>query len=271
MLYHSVRCLTDIYASEIGVARTRERRRHVIEAIERGPVLHKEIQLRIRRYIAEQQLQPGDRLPGEEALSVQLGVGRPALREALKGLEAVGMIESRRGAGNYVAQFDPARYMEYFAGSAFVEALSVPELTEVRSLLEVAWVKDAVTRLTPEDIEELKVVWEKMRSHAREKQPYRWDDFDLHRIIMRHVPNRLIPAILDALFTLYEFHPVARPYSAEQARLDIEQHEMLVNEVIAGDGDAAQEALILSFDKAATNFGFAIGWGDLTRHPATKE
>ena len=243
----------------------------MIEAIERGPVLHKEIQLRIRRYIAEQQLQPGDRLPGEEALSVQLGVGRPALREALKGLEAVGMIESRRGAGNYVAQFDPARYMEYFAGTALVEALSVQELTEVRSLLEVAWVKDAVTRLTPEDIDELKAAWLKMQAHAAEKQPYRWDDFDIHRIIMRHVPNRLIPAILDALFTLYEFHPVVRPFRFEQVRLDLEQHEMLINAVIAGDGEAAQKALIISFDKAAYNLGFAIGWGDLTRHPATKE
>ena len=96
----------------------------MIEAIERGPVLHKEIQLRMRRFIAEQQLQPGDRLPSEETLCAQLGVGRSALREALKGLEAVGMIESRRGAGNYVAQFDPARYMEYFASSSLVEALT---------------------------------------------------------------------------------------------------------------------------------------------------
>jgi GntR family transcriptional repressor for pyruvate dehydrogenase complex len=258
-------------ASGIGVACAHERRQRVIEAIERGPVLHKEIQLRIRRYIAEQQLQPGDRLPGEEALSVQLGVGRPALREALKGLEAVGLVESRRGAGNFVAQFDPARYMEYFAGTALAEALSVPELTEVRSLLEVAWVKDAVIRLTPDDIEELKAAWEKMKAHAAEKQPYRWDDFDIHRIIMRHVPNRLIPAILDALFTLYEFHPVSRSFRAEQVQLDLEQHEMLINAVIAGDGEAAQEALIISFDKAATNFGFAIGWGDLTRHPAINE
>lgn len=255
-------------ASGIGVACARERRHQVIEAIERGPVLHKEIQLRIRRYIAEQQLQPGDRLPGEEALSVQLGVGRPALREALKGLEAVGLVESRRGAGNYVAQFDPARYMEYFASSALSDALSIQELTEVRSLLEVTWVKDAVTRLTPEDLDDLSAAWEKMQAHANEKQPYHWDDFDIHRIIMRHVSNRLIPAMIDALFTLSEFYPRARSTGSEQVQLDLEQHAMLVNAVIARDGEAAQQALILSFDKAATNFGFAIGWGDLTRRPA---
>jgi GntR family transcriptional repressor for pyruvate dehydrogenase complex len=242
----------------------------MIEAIERGPVLHKEIQLRIRRYIAEQQLQPGDRLPSEETLCVQLGVGRSALREALKGLEAVGMIESRRGAGNYVAQFDPARYMEYFAGSALVEALSVPELTEVRALLEVAWIKDAVARLTEADIADLRVAWEQMQEHAAQSLPYRWDDFEIHRIIMRHVPNRLIPAILDALFTLYEFHPVVRPYRNTESQLDIDQHRMLVDAAIAGDGDRAQEALVLSYDKAASNLGFAIGWGDLARKPISE-
>jgi GntR family transcriptional repressor for pyruvate dehydrogenase complex len=243
----------------------------MIEAIERGPVLHKEIQLRIRRFIAEQQLQPGDRLPSEETLCLQLGVGRSALREALKGLEAVGMVESRRGAGNYVAQFDPARYMEYFAGSALVDALSVPELTEVRALLEVAWIKDAVARLTDVDIADLLESWNKMREHAEADKPYRWDDFDLHRIIMRHVPNRLIPAMLDALFTLYEFHPVVRPYRKTEAQLDLDQHQMLVDAVVARDGDRAQKALILSYDKAASNLGFAIGWGDLVRQPVSKK
>lgn len=237
----------------------------MIEAIERGPVLHKEIQFRIRRFIAEQQLQPGDRLPSEETLCSQLGVGRSALREALKGLEAVGMIESRRGAGNYVAQFDPARFMEYFAGSSLVEALTLQELTEVRSLLEVAWVKDAVERMTDDDIAELLAAWEQMRDHAALGQPYRWDDFDMHRIIMRHVPNRLIRAVLDALFTLYEYHPV-RPRYGSQASLDVEQHRMLVDAIIARDGEQAQKALIISFNKAATNYGFAIGWGDVARH-----
>ncbi len=251
-----------------------ERRFSVIEAIERGPVLHKEIQLRIRRYIAEQRMQPGDRLPSEETLCAQLGVGRSALREALKGLEAVGMIESRRGAGNYVAQFDPARYMEYFATSALSSGLSVQELTEVRSLLEVAWIKDAVSRLTEEDHAELIAAWEHMRDHASQGQPYRWDDFDMHRIIMRHVPNRLIPVILEALFTLYEFHwdrPEVKDRLPSQVELDLEQHRMLVDAVIARDGDRAQEALIISFNKAATNLGFAIGWGDIARLPAGEQ
>ena len=237
----------------------------MIESIARGPVLHKEIQIRIRRYIAEQQLQPGDRLPSEEALCTQLGVGRSAVREGLKGLEAIGLIESRRGAGSYVAQFDPGRYIEYFTASSLLDDLSIQELTEVRSLLEVAWVADAVQRLTDEDINDLLAAFERMREHAALGQSYRWDDFEVHRIIMRHVPNRLIRSMLDALFTLYELHP-APIEGGSNIGIDIEQHEMLVQAVISRDAERAQRALILSFNKAAKNYGFAIGWGDVGRH-----
>jgi len=242
----------------------------LIETIERGPVLHKEIQLRIRRYIAEQQLQPGDRLPSEETLCAQLGVGRSAVREGLKGLEAIGMIESRRGAGSYVAQFDAARYLGFFTGSSLLEGLSIKELTEVRSLLEVAWVKDAVERLTDIDHVDLVAAFGRMRDHAALGQSYRWDDFEVHRIIMRHVPNQLIRSMLDALYTLYELHP-APIKTGSNNEIDIEQHEMLVQAVIARNGEAAQRALIDSFNKAATNYGFAIGWGDVARHLIEKQ
>jgi len=242
----------------------------LIETIERGPVLHKEIQLRIRRYIAEQQLQPGDRLPSEETLCAQLGVGRSAVREGLKGLEAIGMIESRRGAGSYVAQFDAGRYLGVFTGSSLLEGLSIKELTEVRSLLEVAWVKDAVERLTDIDHVDLVAAFGRMRDHAALGQPYRWDDFEVHRIIMRHVPNQLIRSMLDALYTLYELHP-APIKTGSNNEIDIEQHGMLVQAVIARNGEAAQRALIDSFNKAATNYGFAIGWGDVARHLIEKQ
>ncbi len=260
-----VRCLTDRKFGFQAVVVTAGRSLSVIESIARGPVLHKEIQLRIRRYITEQQLQPGDRLPSEEALCAQLGVGRSAVREGLKGLEAIGMIESRRGAGSYVAQFDPGRYIEYFTAATLLDGLSIQELTEVRSLLEVAWVSDAVQRLTDEDLADLVAAFDRMRDHAALGQPYRWDDFEVHRIIMRHVPNRLIRSMLDALYTLYELHPA--PISVgSNVGIDIEQHAMLVQAVIERDGEEAQRALILSFNKAATNYGFAIGWGDVARH-----
>jgi DNA-binding FadR family transcriptional regulator len=180
------------------------------------------------------------------------------------------MIESRRGAGSYVAQFDPGRYIEFFTASTLFDELSIQELTEVRSLLEVAWVGDAVHRLTEVDHADLVAAFERMRENAALGQPYRWDDFELHRILMRHVPNRLIRSMLDALYTLYELHP-APIESGSNAGIDIQQHEMLVQAVLDRNGVAAQNALIASFNKAAANYGFAIGWGDVARHLAGEQ
>ncbi|MGH2345766.1 MAG: FadR/GntR family transcriptional regulator, partial [Chloroflexota bacterium] len=58
---------------------------------------------RIREFIAEQKLEPGDRLPPERVLMEQLRVGRSSVREAMKILATLGLVEIRRGDGAYVA------------------------------------------------------------------------------------------------------------------------------------------------------------------------
>jgi DNA-binding FadR family transcriptional regulator len=78
-----------------------------IRAISRSNV-HDDIRNRISTYIQENGLQPGDRLPGEETLATRLGVGRPAVREALRALEAVGAVETRKGVGRKSPACRPA-------------------------------------------------------------------------------------------------------------------------------------------------------------------
>jgi GntR family transcriptional regulator, transcriptional repressor for pyruvate dehydrogenase complex len=67
---------------------------------------------RIRELIVERDLARGDRLPSERDLAVTLGVSRPALREGLRRLVDVGVLEPRRGSGTYVAGADPGELLE---------------------------------------------------------------------------------------------------------------------------------------------------------------
>ena len=67
---------------------------------------------RIRELIAHRDLGPGDRLPSERELAVELGVSRPALREGLRRLIDRGVIEPRRGSGSYIAGPDPGQLAE---------------------------------------------------------------------------------------------------------------------------------------------------------------
>src|SRR5215831_3488571 len=70
------------------------------------PAAPKTAEARLRRYIVEHGLGPGDRLPSEAALATALGNSRVVVREALRALEAVGLLESRAGSGWYLLAFD---------------------------------------------------------------------------------------------------------------------------------------------------------------------
>ena len=76
-----------------------------IQPLRRPPTLHHSVQQAIRQYIIDNELRAGDPLPSENQLSQQLDVSRNLVREAVRGLEAVGVVDIRRGSGLYVNEF----------------------------------------------------------------------------------------------------------------------------------------------------------------------
>src|SRR6266508_3457568 len=94
------------------------------------------LQTQIRRYIVERGLGPGDRLPSEGDLATALGNSRLIIREALRALEAVGLIESRPGSGWYVRAFDVAAASRIFAQSLAFHHRALFDLLAVRRAAE---------------------------------------------------------------------------------------------------------------------------------------
>lgn len=79
------------------------------------PDLQQAIQQQIKRYILDKRLREGDRLPSKEDPAHQLGSSRTAIREALSGLEALGLIEVRHGSGRYVRPFNFSAVLDNLA------------------------------------------------------------------------------------------------------------------------------------------------------------
>ena len=96
--------------------------------------LFEEISIKIRRDLASGQLKPGDKLPPERDLAEQMGVGRPVVREALRALEACGLLEFRKGAtgGAFVRPGDAATMTQSISDLIFLGAISLDQLTETR-------------------------------------------------------------------------------------------------------------------------------------------
>src|SRR5215216_7156699 len=113
------------------------------------------IEGRIKDYIIENELQPGDKLPTEEQLAAALQVGRTAVRETFRRLEALGIVESRQGVGRVVREFnfDPILNGLYY-GLVFRRD-SIIQVLEIRRALDDYFIRDAIQNMRAEDILQL--------------------------------------------------------------------------------------------------------------------
>lgn len=120
--------------------------------IQRVPLQH-EIIAYIKNYIQDNDLKPGDRLPSQADLMEMMGVSRTALREAVKTLEAKGVIEVKNGKGIYVKE----NFTEALSNqlSFAKEQEDLIETLEVRAALEREMLKLIVQKATDEELDEL--------------------------------------------------------------------------------------------------------------------
>ncbi len=222
-----------------------------------------EVQSRLQQYIADNGLQPGDRLPSEGWLSSQMGVGRPLIREALSGLEAVGLIETRRGVGRFVKAFDVEHYLGHFTSEVLVRSFSEHDLAEARCLLEIAAAASAVEQLSDSDCREIEQHLESMRTNALNGDRDSESDIGMHRVIMRRSDNRVVAALLDAVYTLAKAHTALENSDRTMLFEDLLEHERIAEAAIQRDGKATQIALIAHFETTASRLGFRPLWRDL--------
>lgn len=219
-----------------------------------------EVHTRLQEYIVENKLEPGDRLPSEAWLASQMGVGRPLIREALSGLEAVGLIETRKGVGRFVKARAVESYLGHVTSDFLIRSFSMKDLAETRCLLEIAAVSDAVEQLTDEDCEQVLAYLADMRASYAEGFTNTDADIGMHRVIMSRSDNRIIAALLDAVYSLSINRSFDPPRPIGYSQQDLIEHEAIAAAAIQRDGPATREALIAHFETTSSRIGFRPLW-----------
>ena len=160
----------------------------------------------VKRMIASGDLKAGDRLPIEKDLAARLGVSRGSLREAVRSLATLGVLETRQGDGTYVTQLDPEallRPLEFWAG--LQEATQSVDLLAVRRVLETESAGLAAVRLTDEDLDVLERILSDIDAGltAGDLGPESFIDADaaFHRRIAAASGNPALAALIDSLMT----------------------------------------------------------------------
>jgi len=154
---------------------------------------------RIKEMIASGELVPGQRLPVEKDLATALGISRNSLREAIRALTVLGVVEARHGAGVYVTQLGPTDLLESFGLVAEVsQGTTLIDLVRVRKILEPAAATAAAARLGEVDLARLRELMSAM-TRAGNAEEFVGHDEEFHRIINEAAGNPVLTAILGGL------------------------------------------------------------------------
>lgn len=115
-----------------------------------------EIVQQLREMIAADELKPGDKIPSERELSERLNAGRSSVREALRALELLGLIETRRGEGTFIRDFRGHQLIEILSKFILQDEKAKTDVIETKALIEMDCLRLALTRMTNEDFYALK-------------------------------------------------------------------------------------------------------------------
>src|ERR1700731_1970483 len=167
----------------------------------RNPSVTDEAIDKIQELIISGSWGPGDRLPKETELAAQLGLSRNSLREAVRALSQLRVLEVRQGDGTYVSSLEPGLLLE---STSFVSHLllgdTAVELYEVRRILEAAAAALAAARIDEEGRQELGRRLERMRQ-ADGVEELVEADVAFHAVIANAAGNAVLTSLLASLST----------------------------------------------------------------------
>lgn len=161
----------------------------------------------IASYIVANNLHADDALPPEWQLCRDLGVGRNALREAIKALEALGILEIRRGIGTFVASNSLIAFQQDLefrsARSAHGDFRDIRELLDVREALEVGLAPRAVQSLSEDELHRLESIVDDMDRSADKGQYFPDLDYEFHRVLYEPLHNDLVSQLVRVFWKVF--------------------------------------------------------------------
>jgi GntR family transcriptional repressor for pyruvate dehydrogenase complex len=217
-----------------------------IAPLEREQRLYERVVGKVLELISSGAWKPGYRLPPERELSEAFGVSRTVVREAVKALEARGILESTTGSGVTVRRADfnmVSQSLETYMQLANRDDFEI-RLNEVRRVLEVEMVALAASRITPEQRTQLRGICRQMREEKNTAKQMAELDFRLHVTLAESTQNDLFKVLLAPLISQLREQIILTWEDFPRPVEDVfDQHEAIVAAVESGDAEAARQAM----------------------------
>ncbi len=215
--------------------------------------VYEEIIEQVKSLIIEGVLKPGDRLIPEREMADKLRVGRSAVREAYRALEAMGLIEIRQGEGTFIKDVNTDHLAQALALVLATEKDAMLELLELRKIIEVGASGLAALRCTGEELEKMERALAQMEKDIEAGELGQKADWQFHYAVAEATRNSLIVRLMDSL---KEIMSVLQEKAREELyqtpgtpqRL-LKEHRAIYEAIKSGQDKAAQKAMYEHLDR----------------------
>lgn len=192
-------------------------------------------------------LKPGDRLPSERELSLRLGVGRPLLREVMRSLDMLGVLDIRHGKGAFVAKADFKVLSDFFAFYLAQEKNALDDVMQARIAIECQAIRLACERATDNDLSRIERCFTHLMETLEDPEAGGAADHEFHLAIVEASHSPTLMTLYTAISALLlKSHVERRRTTADAPDIiegHIESHRKVFLSIVEGDGDLANQRL----------------------------
>ncbi len=217
----------------------------VFEPLDRVSIA-KNVISQIKRAMEEGRLRRGDQLPPEPLLAEQMQVSRASLREALKVLEVMGVLEVRRGSGTYIADRPRLPTVDPLLFLLLLQDGDASDLVEVRYMIEVGFTRLAQARLTADDFDRLERSVNDLRRSVAAGTATAEEDLAFHRIILEATHNQFVIQIGNTILELFR-ESIGRGVKTFPTQA-VEHHEAILAALKKGGAQEIEGAIEQSYE-----------------------
>ncbi len=200
---------------------------------------------RIKEAMLNKELQKGDYLPSETELTRSLGVGKTSVREAVKMLEAMGIVEVRQGHGTIIRREPSEDSIGPLVFQLILQQATNENLLELRSVFEPAYTQLAMEKATDEDVAALREILRSFKEKVEKGTQTADDDLAFHQRVLECTRN---PFIVQIGVTMHQLFKSSISRNMERiAHVALKDHMVIFKAFKKGDSAALREAVLRSF------------------------
>ena len=211
------------------------------EVVRRNKV-YEEVAKQIERLILKK-LQPGDKLPSERELAEMLQVSRSSIRDAIRSLELMGLVEPRQGAGTIVRELSAESLVNPFANALKRRQELVSELLDFRKMLEPPLAARAATHASPDEVSEMEEILQRQEATLSHGEASIAEDAEFHYSIALASGNSVVLKVLDILMDLLRETRERSLQLKGRPQRSLAGHRRILAAIKRHDAEAAKDAM----------------------------